>query len=146
MAYIQVKNRYTTVTAAKSIALTEKLLVDAGATNISKFYDNGRVTGFYFSINHNGRPVTFKLPANVDGVLRYFLKNNKVDGPARQKVLKDQAEKTAFKLLYEWVFININIMQMGQAELLNNLLPYAVDDAGKTVYERFTENEIKLLN
>ena len=74
---MNLKNYTSTVLPEKSIMLIEKLLVDAGAMNISKWYVDGVIAGMAFQVEINGSQVSFKLHAKSDLVLKELKKGYK---------------------------------------------------------------------
>lgn len=58
----------------------------------------------------------------------------------------EQAERTSWKLLHEWVHIQITMIAMEQAEALQVFLPYAYDSKkDETFFERLKGNGFKQL-
>jgi hypothetical protein len=134
------RNYTSSVPAAKSIAKIEQCLANAGADNIVKQYQSGHVTEVMFTINTPtcGR-VAIKLPANVQAVYTTLRKDRKrmTNGAEQQLLL--QAERTAWKLLYDWVDVQMALITLGQAELLQVFLPYACHK-GQTMYSLIKES------
>jgi len=60
--------------------------------------------------------------------------------------IKDQAARTAWKILAEWAEIQVTLVHLQQAEAIEVFLPYAWD-AGKdqTLFERLKEGKFKLI-
>lgn len=69
MNQFNVKNYTSSVPPARTAERIESFLAGAGATHISKRYDNGRITGIDFMIEAEpGVPLSFRLPVDVDAV------------------------------------------------------------------------------
>jgi len=132
------KNKTSIVPAFQSIINIERFLVKRGALNISKHYDTEqRPESIFFQIDIGGKVIPFKLPANIDACHR-ILKKEKAAGSLRKISLKNlyiQAERTAWKLIAEWVEIQMALIDMDQAEFLQVFLPYVHTDDGTTFYE-----------
>jgi antitoxin component of RelBE/YafQ-DinJ toxin-antitoxin module len=128
---MNLKNYTSSVPVERSIMMIEKLLMDAGALNISKTIESNKVTGMVFQImTEQQMPVVFKLPSKVDQCFKMMEKNRSPRSIHRQSVkdnLKLQAERTAWKLLFDWVAIQVSMIQIKQVELLEVFLPYAYD-------------------
>mgnify|MGYP001563774150 CR=1 FL=1 len=141
-----IRNYTSTVPVERSTAAIERLLVDAGATHIARSYNGGWLTGFVFSIIVDGKSVTFKLPANPAAIKRVLEKGMKRMRSSTAQRLQEQAERTAWKLLHDWVHVQISLIQMGQADAVQVFLPYAYDALKEqTLYEQLKENGFKAL-
>jgi len=137
---MNLKNYTSTIPASRSIEKIEILLVSAGATHISKSYKDKITDGFVFQIPVNNVPISFKLPAKIDMVYNRMLKGISFhrcrDVDAKKKMIREQAERTAWKILLDWVHINISMIQIDQAKPEEVFLPYMysyTDD--KTLFE-----------
>jgi hypothetical protein len=140
---MKIKNYTSEQAPEKSILEIEKLLVGAGATTINKFYEAGQCAGFMFSLPINGSSMLFKMPVQTARIYEQMYREAKTKD--REKI-RMQAERTGWKTLLEWVHINLNLVQLQQAEPLQIFLPYVYDAASnKTLYERASEGQIKLI-
>ncbi len=146
---INLKNYTTVVTADKSIALIEKLLVDFGATSIVKEYEElkplpGRICSalsFVIVVEEVSRPI--KLPANVAQVARWLrgIKPNVTD-----KTVCEQAYRIAWKQQYEFLHLQLGTVEMQQRELMAVFLSDTYNQAtGQTFYQQLKEGGFKLL-
>ena len=97
MNQFNVKNYTSSVPPARTAERIESFLAGAGATHISKRYDNGRITGIDFMIEaEKGVPLSFRLPVDVDAVRDYMVRQRKTRMTQVQlRNLKEQAERTA---------------------------------------------------
>lgn len=148
---IKLKNRTSTVAAERSISNIESLLVKAGANHISKEYTGGKITGFLFQLDINDKPVTFKLPAKIDRIFESFKEDidmtrvRNID--AKLNDVYQQAERCGWKILYEWVHINLSLIEIDQVKAAEVFLPYIYDlKSGNTLFELVDNGKIKLLN
>lgn len=146
---MNIRNYTSTVPASKSVEAIERLLVAAGATHIMRQYADGSLTGFVFALAVAGKSITFKLPSNPSAVKRLLEKERSVMRRIRPETIKrlqEQSERTAWKLLYDWMSVQISLIQMGQADAVQVFLPYAYNPlTEKTVYEQFKEGGFKAL-
>lgn len=146
---MNLKNYTSTVPVSRSISLIEDKLINIGAKTISKFYDNDmNIEGFIFQIVKQGIPsLIFKLPSKwkqVEKVMRQQIK--KPRSHTFDKV-SEQAQRTAWKILYDWICIQVSLIELEQAEIVEVFLPYVYDEKkGKTFFEIVKENNMKLLN
>lgn len=143
---MNLRNYTSTVPVERSTAAIERLLVDAGAQHIMRSYDGGILAGFIFGIEVNGKPITFKLPANPGAVIVMMMKGVKRERPNTIMRIKEQAARTAWKLLHDWVHVQVSLILMGQAEAIQVFLPYAYDSGKKeTLFESLKINGFKAL-
>ncbi|HEX5704836.1 MAG TPA: hypothetical protein VFX97_16680 [Pyrinomonadaceae bacterium] len=137
-------NYTTTVEAAKSIAEIQGILAKHGARKISTdFDDNGNVSGIDFIILIDGLPLAIRLPCDVEGVYRTLIR---AKGVPRRSHTKLQARRVAWRILKDWIEAQLALYEVGQAELGQVLMPYAIDAQGRTAYDAFKEVHIKQLN
>lgn len=131
-----------------SIAKIEELLSKAGALHIGKSYDakTRELTGILFQVVVADRPLTFKLPAKVDQVEKMMMSNILKPRPGTRQRVREQANRTAWKLLYDWVFVQVSLIKLEQAELTEVFLPYLYNGAtDQTYYAMLKEGGFKQL-
>ena len=106
----------------------EHRLVSAGATHIAKVYDDEKnVKGITFQIPVNDKSLIFKLPAKSESVFNVLWGGVRRPRPETKENIQQQAARTAWKLLSEWVDIQISLIKIQQVELLEVFLPYCWD-------------------
>lgn len=142
-----IKNYTSTVAVSSSISKIEHRLAQAGASRIAKNYSNERPSGMIFEININGVPTTFKLPAKSENVYKYLrMQRKKPPTKAQDEAIREQADRTAWKILFDWVDIQVSLIELNQAEIVEIFLPYAYNPAtDQTLFERMKETNFKLL-
>jgi len=144
---MKIKNYSSSVAVSKSISSIEILLVEAGAKTISKFYmDDNKIAGFLFQLKVGESLVTFKLPSNPKAVEKVLIAQ--LIKPRKETIKRviEQAEKTSWKLLHEWVHIQISMVQMEQAEATQVFMPYLYDGVNdRTLFQTLKENNFKQL-
>lgn len=134
-----IKNYTSSVPASKSISYIEHRLVSFGASDIYKTYDAGkRLSGIFFTVNVNGRPTTFSLPANVENVYKILKRQVRRPKPGTEDRLREQAERSAWKLLADSIDVDLSLIEINQVEFLQKFLAYAVVDGStrETLYDR----------
>lgn len=139
------KNYTSTVSVRQSISNIEHKLAVHGASSISKWFDDcGCTAGLCFVLSSNGKTMTYKVPANVDKVEKRFLA--KRSRPPRTKEgkekLRKQAERTAWKIMSDWIDIQLSLIEMDQVEASEIFLPYLFD-GNETYYEYLKKNNFK---
>ena len=150
---INLKNYTSTVTASTSMANIEKYLVEAGATDISKKYENQICTAVRFRMIHKtpeapnlGTPLFFELPAKVDACFKVLWAEVKRPQPDTKKKIWQQAERTSWKIISDWVQVQLSMIQLEQAELLQVFLPYAWNpQTEKTYFQTIKDTGFKAL-
>jgi hypothetical protein len=122
------KNYTSTVAPEKSIMQIEQLLIKHGAKSIGKDYaPNGKVQAISFVIKNpeTDLPVGIRIPADPEAVF-IVLKAAKTRWMSTQQEqsLREQAERTAWRLMLDWVAVQMSMIEMRQAELVQVFLPY----------------------
>lgn len=139
------KNYTSTVAAEKSISMIEQLLVKAGASHISKSYDAGRAIGMMFQIEVKGQPITFAIPARIERVEEIFMRGLRQPTPRNKAARKEQAQRTAWKLLWDWVAVQVSLITLDQADAVEVFLPYLWHPGkGQTMYAMLKEQDFNL--
>ena len=139
------KNYTSKVPASRSVSYIEHFLVKGGARNISKTYDdNEELEAMYFQKEVAGKILAFKLPANVTACYKALLKQVSRPVPATYKRIKEQASRTDWKILSDWVEIQMALIELEQAEFEQIFLPYWFDGE-KTLFDQIQSGGFKLL-
>lgn len=112
-------NYTSQVPVSQSIMEIEDLLFKVGASNISKSATNGVVEALIFALPVGHDFQVFRLPINVPAVQR-VLRETKSHHPKD----KHQAERVAWRILKDWVEMQIAMIQLEQAQPLEVFLPY----------------------
>ena len=143
---MHLKNYTSTVPPSRSVFQIEQILVSIGANHISKTFDNGNLTGITFQIIQDDLPVVFKLPANVSVIQEMLLSN--VQRPRKGTIdrLKDQAHRTAWKLLLDWTQVQASMILIGRRSAIEVFLPYVYDmQQDQTLFEKLERTQFKML-
>lgn len=143
---MNLKNYTSEVPALTSMGKIEKSLVEAGATDISKKYEDGICIAVRFRMMVNQNALFFELPAKVDACFRVLWKEIKRPRPDTKKRVQQQAERTAWKIINDWVEVQLSMIRLEQAEVLQIFLPYAFNPATeKTFFTQIKESGYKAL-
>lgn len=149
---MNLKNYSSEVPATRTISYIEAYLAEAGVSGIAKEIENRAVRSLMFSItiagvNGGAKTYTIRLPAKIDEV-QEFLFREYLRGSVRPKKTKDdflgQAERTAWKLQFEWVQIQLSFIRLKQADFLQVFMGY-VWDGGQTYYDFIKGQNFKAL-
>ena len=143
---MNIKNYTSEMPVSTSMTKIEKFLVSAGATNISKSYDGGLCKAVTFRLMVNQTPLFFQLPAKVDGCFEAMWKEVSRPRKDTRQRLKQQAERTAWKIVCDWVEVQLTMIKLEQAEALQVFLPYVYDPrTEQTFYDKIKGGNLKLL-
>ena len=141
-----IKNYTSGVPVDRTMAKIESVLVHGGAVNIMKDYHAGQIVAVCFFVNEpaTGKRLAVRLPANTEAVYQTLRAAVKRPRPGTLERLKEQAARTAWKLMQDWVEVQISLIQMNQAEFLQVFLPY-VWDGKRTFYNVLKDTGFKML-
>ena len=144
---MKLKNYTSTVPAERSIMQIEKRLVEIGASHIAKSYTgDGHLAGIMFQVNNKDHSQSFKLPANVSTISEMMLSEIKRPHPGTKNRIKEQAERTAWKLLLDWVEVQVSMILIGRREVIEVFLPYLYDfKKDETFYQKLVSSNFKML-
>lgn len=130
------KNYTSSIAASRSIMHITQQLVKHGATQILTEYDpEGRVASLAWMLTINGRILPFRLPSNIaacEKVLRGEVTRR--TRPETLKKLTEQAERTAWKILADWVDAQMAMVTLAQVDFLEVFLPYVYDPSKQQTY------------
>ena len=133
-----IKNYTTSVDVYKSLGEIQGALASHGARQIMVNYDGaGQPVGLLFGIETPDGPRGFCLPANVEGVRAVF-------GRQKVKAQPGQAERTAWRNVRDWIMAQLAIVEAGQVQLDEVLLPYLTDGRGRTLYQLYQGGQLAL--
>ena len=154
------KNYTSEVAASTTIQRIVTLLIRVGISTVSMDYaPDGSINGVTFSVRIETRTVPIRVPVDVDAAwnalwMDYVGKDRlSNDGTAiwnnsakrkTKKMFRDQAQRTAWKLMQDWIEVQISLIQMKQADLLQVFLPY-VWNGDQTFYHRLKASQFKAL-
>ena len=154
------KNYTSEVPVSQTIYRIEHVLIKCGVTGIMKEYTgtNGEIAAITFQIESPGGKITIRLPADKQKALEALwldyvdgdklnAKGDAVDDLHSRKKKKrtafvEQAERTAWKIVQDWVEVQMSMIQMKQADTLQVFLPY-VFDGKRTYYQALQEANFK---
>jgi hypothetical protein len=144
---MMIKNYTSTVAVSRSIQHIEDCLIRRGAKNILKEYDeNKKLASICFTLTVDGKETPFKLPASVEQVKKILKASVRRPTSATYEKIKDQAERTAWKLQSDWVDIQMSLIELNQVEILQVFLAYVYDPARQqTYFEKMKASGYKLL-
>jgi len=129
------KNYSSSVPAVQSIAWIERRLAHHKASQILKEYDpECRVVSIAFIVLINGTKFPFKLPARVYECEKVLMARVRRPRGDTVKRVKEQAERTAWKILADWVDVQMAMIELSQVDFMEVFLSYLYDPAKKQTY------------
>ena len=135
------KNYTTIVPANRSIEEIQTALVKNGATGVLYEYEQGtgRIAALKFRLLIKGNEVGFALPVQW----RRFQAVLKKQGIARAED-EDYVYRVAWRNIRDWVLAQMALYETMIVELPQVFLPFAMDRAGKTLYENVSDGKFLL--
>lgn len=128
-------NYTTSISADKTVAEIQSKLAKAGAWQILHEYQRGtgELIGLSFRIDTQFGPMAFRLPANIDAVVK-ILRDQRKRARYREED-RAQATRVAWRILKDWVEAQLALIETGQVKLEQVFLAFAQDNKGRTVYD-----------
>lgn len=139
----KIKNYTSTVPVSRTISRIEEHLAEIGASHIAKEYTDKVVSGITFSLPFQGRSPAFRIPAQPEVVYEILTKGKRVQSRSIESY-KDQALRTAWKIVADWVEVQCAMVQLKQAEPMQVFFSCLLHK-GETIYQRFIASGGKLL-
>lgn len=159
---VNLKNYTTEVPTSTTIFRVQQFLMKAGVSQLAMDYGlDGSVSAITFSLQLEAkkRPVMVRLPANVDGALEALWRQRCEGGRLnsdrdictykngkwlKKESLREHASRVAWRLVQDWIEVQLSMVAMKQADFLQVFLPYAWDGR-QTFYDRLKGGGFKLL-
>lgn len=143
-----IKNYTSQIPAKRSLDYIETQLVKHGARSIMRIYDDNKmVSGICFSMPASEGEFPYKLSARIEEceiILQGTLGPR--TRPETRKKVPQQAERTAWKIISDWVEVEMARVELSKVDITEILLPYLYDPKeDQTFYERLKANKFKHL-
>jgi hypothetical protein len=143
-------NYTTSISPDRSVGQISKVLSAHGASRIMVEYGPDRQpSGLAFTITtmHGDRP--FRLPANIEGVERTLQKQRSRNSSRRRKVtpqraMREHATRVAWRILFNWVEVQMALVEAGLVTVDEVMLPYLLLDGKRTVYQMLSDRQLQL--
>lgn len=138
----------TKIAPERTAAEISALLVGAGAREISMQYEAGKITGIRFTLDiAGGGQVHFAMPVRVEPIYQILVKRIRstwLSGEEKKRK-RAQAERVAWRQLLRWTQAQLAMIDVGMVAAREVFLPYALDHSGRTLFEYFDTEGMKLL-
>lgn len=125
----------------------QEILSYHGAQKIMFDYENRKVAAISFAMEIEGQIMGFKIPAYVENVTQ-ILYGGKDRWNREKKITqlqKDQAYKTAWANIRDWIDAQMALVATKQAKINHIFLPYLVMGNGETLANHIEKNPSLLL-
>ena len=133
-----IKNYTSNVDVYTTVGQIQSCLVKHGARKIVTDYDEGgSLSAVCFLIDTPTGQHGIRLPANVDAV-QAVLSKQKV------KATHEQAERTAWRIIKDWVEAQMAIIESEMVQMDEIFLPYMLNDSGETLYQLYQSKQLLL--
>lgn len=132
------KNYTSMANPLKTAAEIEAILIINGAKSIQKDCFGGKVIALRFLVDTAIGEIPIALPVNVEAVQKILSAQKKRD--SNVKATAEQAERTAWKCLKDWVEAQMALIQIGMVSMDQIFLPYVINRGGKTLYDTVREH------
>ena len=142
---MRVKNYTSGVPVDRTISRIEVALAAAGASGIMKDYSDGKLASLTFKIElPDTREIAIRLPANHEAVYNALRSEISRPRPGTLEKLHEQALRTSWKLMQDWIEVQLSLIKMQQVDVLQVFLPY-VWDGKRTYYMALKDSKYKAL-
>ena len=133
-------NYTTTVDAFKTVSEIEYILMKHKAKSIMKEYNGEQIVALSFLIDTGRQQIPVNLPVKINECYE-ILKREKKNGSRNVKATMDQAERTAWRILKDWVAAQMALLDIEMVKFEEIFLPYIVDTSGRTMFERLEQQQ-----
>ena len=131
------KNYTTKVSAERTANEIGDLLRRHGATKVMQAYEDGHVAGVVWAIDTEHGEIGFKMPVNVEACHAVLLKQKKL--VRNPEAAREQSRRTAWRIVKNWVEIQLALIETEMATLEQVMLPYAMGRDERTLYEHMRD-------
>lgn len=144
---MNLKNYTSSVPAHTTISYIEAYLAECGVTGIQKDFRGGKPVALYFQTSEKGKNFTVRLPAQVEEVHEFLWQDYVANAIRPRKEKSDfleQATRTAWKIQQDWVQVQMSLVKLKQADVLQVFMAF-VWDGEQTFYEQLRGSGFKQL-
>jgi hypothetical protein len=149
---MKIKNYTSSVQVVNTVARIEQKIAAAGANGIIKEYGmKGEVSAITFTVKIGEQQFAIRLPAKVEECFKHLMKEYNLSRSrprlGAEDRIREQAERTAWKIVQEWTEIQISMIVMKQAEFLEVFMPYIWNGKTRmTMFETMKQSGFKQLD
>ena len=107
-----------------------------------EFGPDGQPAGLKWRVDSRHGPLGFALPIKAEAV--YTVLTQQKIMPTNSQGRKEQANRTAWRIVKEWVAAQMALIETGMVEMEEVFLPYMLTE-GRTAYQVLSANKFKAL-
>jgi hypothetical protein len=144
---VNLKNYTSSTPANLTISYIESYLAECEVEGITKQYAHGVPVALAFHVNEDGKTFTIRLPAKVEEVWEYLWRDyvtSRVKPKKTKDDFKDQAARTAWKIQQDWVQVQMSLIKLKQAKVVEVFMAF-VWDGEQTYYQALKSGGFKQL-
>lgn len=144
---MNLKNYTTEVSAERSQAEIEGLLVEFGAVGTHREYEDRRVKAIVFELKAEWGRMAVQIPVDIEAAFKVLKQHKKSYDEARDKAkLKAQAERVAWRIWLDWLKVQLSLIQMQKANPAQVFMPYIWDQSKQqSLFQVYREGQMKML-
>lgn len=145
---MNLKNYTSDIPASRTVANIESYLAQCGITGIMKQYRHGRVVALVFQAPDDNGSRTIKLPSDVEGTHEFLWEQYQGEAkrPRRSKAdFAEQAERTAWKVMDDWVRVQMTLIAVQKKSVTEVFLPYIMVSETQTFFEKIKTTNYRAL-
>lgn len=146
-------NYTSTMPVDRILAGIQEELRHARATSILfEYTDSGEIKAIFFKIrSESGEELPFRIPTKVEEAYKKLFANareprfynrSRVEEALERR--KDQAKRTAWKIVYDWLKAQLTIIELQQAKAEEVFLPYLMVEKNMTLFESMQSRHFQL--
>jgi hypothetical protein len=150
------KNYTTEVPASRSVQEIQEILQKHGVTGTMMEYEQGtgRIESLAFKIDINGQPWGFRMPLRWRQALQTLYRGKKSVRSmysqqsrivAAERVREEYAYRVAWRILRDWVDVQMALVELDIVQIQEVFLPYVVQENGQTLFENIVTDPSRLL-
>ncbi len=143
----------TTIEPQRSASDMMAILGTMGASNVSMNMVGGEVVGMTFDVSLGGRSLKYRIPVKWEHIAKLMLDEMKAkkrvpygdDFRRREALIVNQAKRTAWRLAYEWLRVQMAFVESKIKHPAEVFLPDMIVADGEgtsTVGERFLSHQL----
>ena len=138
-------NAHTSVDSSKTVGEIIALLVKEGAEEIHPVYGpKGLPTALGFIMPTATGTHAFRLPVNVERIQKRLLADWNAGRLSRGQTTPEHANRVAWRNVRDWLKAQFALIDTGMVKADEVLIPYLALGDGRTVYEAFVDQTLKL--
>lgn len=137
----------TEVEAKKSAAECMALLAEHGAELVAITWERGtrQPSGLKFSIGTAWGTLSYDMPVRLGETEKRLAKAHRERKITAKHTGTEQARRVAWRVLKRWLEIQVEYIELGQAELAELMLPWMSTGDGETVWTAFQADRFRAL-